>query len=320
MKINYVKWDINRLAEIVELWNQELADTFPMSEKLFKQNSFEDENICYDGSQIAVNGDNRIVGFVVAKRWQEKLPIDLGKKIGWIQVLLVDHKFEGLGIGSALLINAEEALKKVGIERILLGRDPWHYFPGIPNEAEKTKSWFEHKGYSGVGTEFDLVNHYNEMDKVIMPSTDNAEFSILTLEDKDALLAFLHRFFPGRWEYEALHYFNKGGTGREFVILKKNNKIIGFSRINDGESPLIAQNVYWSSLFNAELGGIGPLGIDSSERKQGYGLALVEAAVYFLRNRNITKIVIDWTGLVEFYEKLGYETWKAYNSYQKELN
>ena len=37
-------------------------------------------------------------------------------------------------------------------------------------------------------------------------------------------------------------------------------------------SPFIAQNVYWSPLFEEEVGGIGPLGIDAEEQKQGYGL------------------------------------------------
>lgn len=320
MKINYIKWDIAKLPEIVELWNQELVDTFPMTDDLFKQNSFDDENICENGSQIAETEDNRIVGFIVAKKWQEELPINLGKEVGWIQVLLVDQQYHNLGIGSHLLSNAEYEFKISGIKKVLLGRDPWHYFPGIPNELDHVKTWFEHKGYMKIGTEFDLTNEYNNEEIVTIPSTNQAEFSILTLEDKDVFLDFLHRSFPGRWEYEAMHYFSKGGTGREFVILKKNNKIIGFSRINDSKSPLIAQNIYWSPLFNEELGGIGPLGIDSTERKQGYGLAIVEAAIYFLRDRNINRIIIDWTGLVDFYKKLGYEKWKAYNSYEKILN
>lgn len=320
MKINYKQWDSARLPEIVELWNKELNDAFPMTEKLFKQNSFEDENVCYKGSRIAMTEDDQVVGFIVAKKWQENLSIDLGESIGWIQVLLVDRQFRNQGIGSTLLSVAESELVSSGKKRILLGRDPWHYFPGIPKEYDHVKSWFEHKGFKAVGTEFDLINDYSKAEKEVLPSPNDAIFSLLTLEDKDAFLAFLNRCFPGRWEYEAIHYFKNGGTGREFVILKKNDEIIGFSRINDGQSPLIAQNVYWSPLFKEELGGVGPLGVDAKERKQGYGLATVEAAIYFLRDRNINKIVIDWTGLVDFYKKLGYETWKAYNSYQKEIN
>ena len=82
---------------------------------------------------------------------------------------------------------------------------------------------------------------------------------------------------------------------------------------------MIAQNVYWAPLFNGKLGGIGPLGVDSAERGNGYGIAIVEAAIAFLRSRDIKNIVIDWTGLVGFYRKLDYEVWKGYTSYRKVL-
>lgn len=55
------------------------------------------------------------------------------------------------------------------------------------------------------------------------------------------------------------------------------------------------------------------------ERGNGYGIAIVQAAIAFLRNRDIKHIVIDWTGLVDFYRKLDYEVWKGYTSYRKEL-
>ncbi|MFK4997057.1 GNAT family N-acetyltransferase [Bacillus sp. N9] len=77
--------------------------------------------------------------------------------------------------------------------------------------------------------------------------------------------------------------------------MKKNNQIIGFCRINDNASPFIAQNIYWAPLFQHDLGGIGPLGIDSNERNNGYGLAIVQAALYYLQERKIKTIVIDWT-------------------------
>ena len=164
-----------------------------------------------------------------------------------------------------------------------------------------------------------MLCKYEDEDTKVLPSLDNVEFSQLDLDDREYFLAFLHRCFPGRWEYEALHYFQRGGTGREFVLLEKENKIIGFSRINDASSPMIAQNVYWAPLFNGKLGGIGPLGVDSAERGNGYGIAIVEAAIAFLRSRDIKNIVIDWTGLVGFYRKLDYEVWKGYTSYRKVL-
>ncbi|WP_077604300.1 GNAT family N-acetyltransferase [Oceanobacillus sojae] len=312
-------WNEERIEDIVQLWNQEIGASFPMRKELFKQNSFTDENICSPASMIAVDNEGHVIGFVVAKIYQEIEKIDMSRTTGWIQVLLVSRKHRNQGIGSKLLANAETYLKAAGANQILLGRDPWHYFPGIPDKMEETKAWFAHKGYENNGTEHDMIRKYNVNDEVKIPKIGGVEFSVLELKDKELFLDFLHHCFPGRWEYEAIHYFQKGGTGREFAILKKEERIIGFCRMNDEKSLLIAQNVYWAPLFKESLGGIGPLGVDERERGQGYGLAIVEAAISFLRQRGISRIVIDWTGLVEFYSLLGYDIWKTYAAHKKEI-
>lgn len=314
-----VSWNIDRLEELVELWNKELGSEFPMRKELFEQNSFMDENIMLDASRIAVDEQNHVIGFLVAKRYQEELEAGMKKDIGWIQVLVVDKRFRKQGIGSSLLEHAEKTFKEQSIHTILLGRDPWHYFPGIPEPYEEAAGWFEKRGYDRLGSDYDLACSYHSETEINFPKFKGVEFSILDRKDKELFLSFLNRCFPGRWEYEALHYFEKGGTGREFVVLKKENDIIGFCRINDSKSPYIAQNVNWAPLFKEEAGGIGPLGIDAKERKNGYGLAVVQAGIAHLRKRNVNTIVIDWTGLVEFYGKLGYDVWKTYHSYRKTI-
>ncbi|MEK3888642.1 GNAT family N-acetyltransferase [Bacillus sp. FSL K6-3431] len=314
-----IQIDISRIKELVTIWNDELAEQFPMREELLIQNSVQDENVFFPGSQMAINEDDELLGFIVSKRWQEELPLNIGSHIGWIQVLLVRSKYRNQGIGTFLLEHAESALKKDGASEILLGRDPWHYFPGIPTEYGQCAKWFERKGYKCSPNEYDLIAEYDHTDVVVKPEIDEVEAVILTEDEQDVFLQFLHRVFPGRWEYEAIHYFKKGGTGREFVVLKKDGNIIGFCRINDSESPMIAQNVYWAPIFAEPLGGIGPLGIDQNERGNGYGLAVVQAGIYFLRTRNIKRIAIDWTGLVDFYGKLDYQVWKGYQKYSKQL-
>ncbi|WP_152657905.1 GNAT family N-acetyltransferase [Oceanobacillus sp. CFH 90083] len=312
-------WSARRIEAVVQLWNGEIGTDFPMRKELFKQNSFEDENICKQASAIAVDDEGNVAGFVVAKIYQEKHKVDISRTTGWIQVLLVGESQRNQGIGSTLLANAEKYLKKAGAKLILLGRDPWHYFPGIPVELKETKAWFERKGYENTGTEHDMIRKYSVHDEIKIPNMNGVECCVLDLADKELFLDFLHRCFPGRWEYEAIHYFRKGGTGREFAIMKKEKKIIGFCRMNDEQSVLIAQNVYWAPLFKEKLGGIGPLGVDKRERGQGYGLAIVEAGINFLRERGHSRIVIDWTGLISFYNKLGYTVWKSYSAYKKDV-
>ena len=312
-----ITWNRDRVDELVSLWNKELNTHFPMRKELFIQNSFADVNVFERGSFMAVDSNDEVIGFVVSKMWQENTPVEMDSKRGWIQVLLVDSEHRGRGIGKTLLEQAESALVENGAEVLQLAGDPFHYFSGIPDVYPEVQKWFEKFGYYNKIDTFDLINRMSK--KYPFPEDSSATFSILSLEEKEAFLSFLRRCFPGRWEYEAIKYFEMGGTGREFVVAKKNESIIGFCRMNDAISPTIAQNVYWSPLFEQEIGGIGPLGIDSNERKQGYGLEVVEAAMFYLQQRDIKTIIIDWTVLVEFYEKLDFKPWKKYGIYLKEL-
>ncbi|WP_066315597.1 GNAT family N-acetyltransferase [Bacillus sp. FJAT-29814] len=314
-----IQWDVQKISELVNLWNSEIGSAFPMTEELFTQNSVEDENILPEGSFIAVDQQGQAAGFIVSKRWREKLPIQIDGETGWIQALIVRSSARGQGIGSALLEKAEDALRNSDCKRVFLGRDPYHYFPGVPVEFQEAKQWFERRGYHPTGVESDLIREFSPDEETPMPELAGLQVTLIKEDEKEQLLAFLHRCFPGRWEYEAYHYFRRGGTGREFVVLKKAEEIIGFCRINDPDSPVIAQNVYWAPLFDEHLGGIGPLGIDRAQRKNGYGLSIVEAAVSFLRERKIERIVIDWTGLTEFYGRLGFNVWKQYEQYYKNL-
>ncbi|CAM4184623.1 GNAT family N-acetyltransferase [Lederbergia lenta] len=311
--------DKERITDMVKLWNKEIGQHFPMREELFEQNSMDDENVLESGSGIALNQNDEVIGFVVSKRWQEDIDVKMNKETGWIQVLIVDSEYRRQGVGVALLEKAENALKLAGVVKITFGSDPWHYFPGLPSGFEDTIRWFGKQGYKKDMETYDLIAHYEDEIESEMPEQKEVEFMMLKAEEKDQFIDFMHRTFPGRWEYEAIQYFKKGGTGREFVVLKRKGEIFGFCRINDIHSPFIAQNVYWSPLFNTPLGGIGPLGVDPSIRGNGYGLAIVEAGVHFLRNRGIHSIIIDWTEFIDFYEKLGYEAWQKYESYSKEL-
>lgn len=320
--MKYLPLSADRLGDLCHLWNKEIGDQFPMREALFYQNSFDDQNVLPSGSLMVIDEQsNQVIGIIVSKLWQEKIEgVVYGDKVGWIQVLLVKSEYRNQEIGSTLLSKAEVALKENGTQKIILGRDPHHYFPGIPVDYTKVNQWFKTKGYVNVADDHDLVlqDQLNQH-PLKLPQFKGVEFRLLHDDEGEKLISFLHRCFPGRWEYEAIYYVQRGGTGREFVVLEKEGQIIGFCRINDSKSSYIAQNVYWTPLFKEELGGIGPLGVDPKYRKKGYGLAIVQAGMYFLQQREIRNIVIDWTGLIELYQKLGFKVWKSYSHFKKDL-
>ncbi len=242
----------------------------------------------------------------------------LGDGGGWIQAIVVRSDVRGQGVGSRLLEQAEQALRDAGAQLAYVGRDPWHYFPGIPHELPDAKTWFARKGYEVLYDVYDLVNISGEHEGR-QQYVDGAYARLLEVGDRDEMLRFFKRCFPGRWLYEAETYWERGGTGREFVGLFKDGEMIGFCRVNDDQSPLIAQNTYWAPLFESPLGGIGPLGVDDRFRGKGYGLAIVKDGVAELASRGVKNLVIDWTGLIDFYAKLGFTVWKGYDLAKKDL-
>lgn len=303
------------VSEIVALWSEEIGGRFPMSAALWNQNTVKEPNML-EGGSLAVVREGKLCGFIAAKRYIETLDVHMPVDVGWIQCLLIRTSARNEGIGSELLKQAEQALLEAGVDEIRLGRDPWHYFPGVPLEDGAAIGWFEKRGYVKGGVETDLIKNVRdgELYELTNPS---GHYRLLAEEDIPSLLQFLDRVFPGRWHYEALHYELIGGTGREFMGFFMDGELQGFCRLNDPGSPVIAQNVYWSPLVEGRMGGIGPLGIDRGIRGHHFGIDLVKAAANELITRGMTDIVIDWTQLIDFYGKLGFTPWKQYQSMAK---
>lgn len=301
---------------IVTFWNQNIGDRFPLRKELWLQNSIHEKNVLHNAS-VAVIENGEVIGVIVSKKYQGSLPV-LPTNIGWIQCLLVSEKRRNQGIGTKLLNIAEQAFKKESLEEVRLGRDPYHYFPGIPSEDEEAIRYFQKRGYQNGSIEIDLYRDVRGAELYQLTNSAN-HFRILEKQDLPLLLSFLKRSFPGRWHYEAHEYIQVGGTGREFLGLFIEGDLKGFCRINDSSSPMIAQNVYWSPLLDGPTGGIGPLGIDRSVRGRHFGLDIVKAAANELIERGMHHLIIDWTQLEQFYGKLLFQPWKKYQSMTKNI-
>ena len=302
--------------QIIDLWNRNVSDAFPMTEKLFTQNTLEDTNVLQEGSAVVlIDGEVRAV--VVSKVIKDAKNVEMRHDKGWIHLLLVDAPNRKQGIGTKLLQLAETALAQAGMKHIQFGGDLLHYLCGVPTADQQTQQFLAKHGYVHEATMTDLT--HTLMTDVVLPQFDEINLVPLQIHEKDAFLQFMHRAFPGRWEYEAIVYFEKGGTGKEFVVAKKGEQIIGFCRMNDETGPTIAQNMNWSPALQGIAGGIGPLGIEASERKGGYGIGITQAAVHYLQQRGVETILIDWTTLIEFYGKLGFTPWQQYETYGKAI-
>src|SRR5690606_27090853 len=163
-----------------------------------------DKILFRNGQWITVDRENKVTGVIISKMWRERdLYVENGRGTGWIQVLVVDSKYRTSGVGTTLLRKAENAFKQKDISKIVLGKDPWHFFPGIPDEYGSVKKWFERRGYAYIHRVYDMYRHYSVGEPCRLSRRRGVRFFLMGKSDKGKLLAFLNKCFPGRWEYEA---------------------------------------------------------------------------------------------------------------------
>ena len=307
--------NITDYSSIYQLWNEEYGYIFPITEELFVRNL---ENAFDDASLVAIE-DEKIVGFIIGKIWQEDFIVPSYDKYAWISLMFVAKKYRNRGIGSALLNKVESIFIREGKSLINLGKDCHTYFPGLPVDLKAFLPWFEKRGYIYTHSSFDLIRR----DKNLLPIMNpNYVFRTARISDKENLIAFMDRIWPGRWKEEMVEYFNCGGDGSEYLIgLNNKEEICAFAKVTNPETKekLISYSLTWRKRFE-RLGGIGPLGVDPNYRGLNLGYDLVASAVNYLNtNYHVSDIIIDWTGLLEFYRHMGFEVWKSYYDLEKKL-
>lgn len=145
-------------------------------------------------------------------------------------------------------------------------------------------------------------------------------FRYARLEEKDKVLDLL-KTFSKRWYDEGLDAIEHNDFEASYIVAvsKENTDVVAFLRCNQIELNKKPYNITWYQRFE-RLTGIGPLGVEESHRKLGLGKDIISYALNLLKKTKTTDIMIDWTGLLEFYQKFGFEVWKNYIYTEKDLN
>jgi GNAT superfamily N-acetyltransferase len=311
--------------QLTALWNAAIGDRFPMRPALLRRNLFGDLNFLPEASFAACDDDGRLVGFIGAKLNREFSGV-LSPRQGYINSLIVHPDHRRQGIGTALFQAAVDVLSQHAPARIHIGRDTFHFFPGVPEEIPEAVPFFAAMGAAiAANRETDLVAALADYDlpAEVKATIEREPVAIRPCRpDEVSLLAdHLRRDFPGRWQYEFAKFIYDGGDPADYMIVREGDRVIGFCHMYTPESVWTGPSTYWSPLYPRDrFGGYGPLGVTREARGRGLGLAVTAAAVLELKRRGITRAGVDWTGLVDFYGRLGFTPWKRYFSAALELN
>ena len=263
------------------------------------------------------------MGFILGTRrlWKK------GTSEGWVKMLIVDPALSGdlkKGIIKTLITHLEHNFRKLGVKHLTFGSSsPMYYQPGLLKSLERRKHILQELGWVANTLRTNLTINLQEYQISKSNHSDHfderVEIEKLTKEDmnnpnkelkKAELLSFIQEKFSISWakEVEQMQIWNKE-IGVVFYLRDNHTRaILGFIAIG-------ATNPNW----------LGPMGVISSARRQGWGTRLLQAGLIYAKEHDKKHLEIPWVNStnIKFYTKacgasLSHQYWKLEYSLQNE--
>lgn len=295
------------LDDAVRIWNAASHVDYRINERFLCYNMIPSTGEVIEGRVAVHHGE--AVGFMLACAVMNAPSITLG----WVSAIAVQPSAQRQGIGSELLTWAESWLKEKGCRRVRIGGNLRPFLPGLPYVMRQNAAFFDKHRYeppSGQPYEYDIARSLKDY-RPIYPKPVHTDLTAMRAGEEHFLLDFLHREYPGRWEFEAREFVKNGERTSDFLLLRVHAEVQGFCRLtlSDSERPI---ERFYPQRLSQPWGQLGPLGLSKAARGQGLGGYLIDAAAVHMQSLGVDGCVIDWTSLVELYGKFGF---KVYNQY-----
>lgn len=300
---------------IVALWNEGAPPALQISRRLVNFNL----RPVPGGRQagwLALVAD-QIVGVVSASRLVDQ-PRVASPTHGWIDLLAVAPAYQRQGIGRRLLGMAEGWLQHQGCTTAQLGASLNPFAPGLPTSLA-TLPFFTQQGYQPVGQVWDVAANLatyqppdlvREVPGAVRPAQPG---------DAAALDEFLRREFGGRWHFEYVTaQQDEAYRLSDYMVLWTERGIDGFCQVSFADSRRPIERFYPYDLPRP-WGQLGPIGVSADRRGQGFGAALLDAGLRRLHNNGVNGCVIDWTTLLDYYGKFGFQPYRTYEQVKKQF-
>ncbi len=311
-------FDASDAQHAAAIWSAACGPDLAISPRFVEYNTRPATGAVQSGC-VMLQGDQP-VGFVLASALPDSPDVS-PPELGWIDAMAVLPKFQRQGIGGELLAWAEEWLLRQGCAYAHLGGSLRPFTPGLPAELG-ADAFFGRRGYQAPAwgrVDWDVACDLSEYD---IPNT-KYQISNMTIQsgqpgDETAVRDFFRRTFPGRWRFEFEEFLREQGRLSDYVLLWSGRGVEGFARLtlNDSERPL---ERFYMHRLPRPWGQLGPIGVSDDCRGKGYGGALLDAGLRWLRERGVRGCVIDWTRLLDFYGKFGFRPYRQYAMLLKSL-
>ncbi|MGN1338860.1 MAG: GNAT family N-acetyltransferase [Oscillospiraceae bacterium] len=204
-----------------------------------------------------------------------------------IRLLCVLPEYRGQGVGGGLLATCEDYIRESGFSRAEIGGTDSGLFIG----AELSSApFFEKRGYVFGGN---IAEMYGERGELRLEPTElsGVGFGWERCGTQNLLSAV------GSVDEDWRQYFREG----ECFCAYKDGDIASFCLVEEDVTCLFSDE-------NARVGSIGCVGTVPEYRRRGIGLDMVAQASRILLERGCDRVFIHYTGVYDWYAKLGYKT------------
>lgn len=306
---------------VLDVWQAALGQTWPIRAGVFRRavGSTQPGQRCRH--LVAISGE-RVIGFIAV----QINPHDNAPSSASISALIVDPSMQRRGIGTALLDATLTYVQGIGVRRVRIGGYTPRFWPGVPTNLPGAKAFFEARGWSfdhPVGHQvYDLVRDladYTIPDSLRQrTASEHITLEPATTVDADAIIDLQAREGFG-WINTYRHVVSIGDYQDCLVARDPQKGIVGTLLMYSPQSNPQRVDTVWTTLLGDNVGGLNEVGVARSERGRGIGLALTAWGSAIIKARGAGKCLIGWTGLVDFYGKLGYRPWQAYDTAIRDL-
>ncbi len=307
-------------SDLLAVWHSATGDRYPIMPALWEANTLGDPSFqCED--LLVARQDGAIAGFALTKRFREEaVTCERFESIGYLALMAVAPGFQRQGLGADLLAAAEAKLRADGAEKVVLGGSFHHFMPGVPTNWTDAMVCFARAGYA-MGREFvDVRRDLATGDPLPDVAETLAARPHVTLRpyregEANPLMKFLLANFPGRWSRDVGHYLDAGGDIGSIMGLFVDGVPRGFALLHP---PGSVGALRWAG-FNPTVSALGPIGVGKIVQGHGLGLALLVKGLEHLQAMGAQDTVIDWTDLLAFYGKCGFQPFLRYTLGEKGL-